>query len=57
MVSIITWIQTTLKSRFKFWTKPPLGVRASDASHLPVAGYLLEVLFDWSPFGGTMQIR
>jgi hypothetical protein len=56
MVSIIAWTRT-LKFEFKFWTKPPLGVRASDASDLPMVGYLLEVLFDRSPFEATMQIR
>jgi hypothetical protein len=49
--------RTTLKSGFRFRTKPPLGVRASDASILPMVGYLLELLCDRSPFGGTMQIR
>jgi hypothetical protein len=52
MVSIIAWIQIALKSGFKFRTKLPLGVRASDASDLLMVGYLLEVLFDRSPFGG-----
>jgi hypothetical protein len=57
MVSIITWTQTTLKSGFKFRTKPSLGVQVSDASDLPMVGYLLEVLFDRSPLEATMQIR
>jgi hypothetical protein len=57
MVSIITWTRTTLKSRFKFRTKPPLGVQASDASDLSTVGYLLELLCDRSPFGVTMHIR
>jgi hypothetical protein len=57
MVSIITWTQTALKSGFKFWTKPPLGVQVSDASDLPMVEYLLEVLFDRSPLGATMQKR
>jgi hypothetical protein len=57
MVSIIAWTRTTLKSGFKFWIKPPLGVQASDASNLLMVGYLLEVLFNRSPFRATMQIR
>jgi hypothetical protein len=57
MVSIITWTQTALKSGFKFRTKPPLGVQVSDASDLPMVEYLLEVLFDRSPLGATMQKR
>jgi hypothetical protein len=57
MVSIITWTWIALKSEFKFQTKSPLTVWASDASDLPMVGYLLEVLFDRSPFGATMQIR
>jgi hypothetical protein len=42
---------------FKFRTKPPLGIQASDASYLLMVGYLLEVLFDRSSLGATMQIR
>jgi hypothetical protein len=42
----------TLKFRFKFQIMPALGVRASDASDLPMVGYLLELLCDGSPFGG-----
>jgi hypothetical protein len=57
MISIIAWTWTALKSVFKFWTKPSLGVRVSDASDLPMVGYLLEALFDRLPFGATMQIR
>jgi hypothetical protein len=38
MVSIIAWTRTALKSGFKFWTKPLLDVRASDASDLPMVG-------------------
>jgi hypothetical protein len=57
MISIIAWTQTTLKSRFKFWTKPLLSVQASDASDLLMVRYLLELLCDRSPFGATMQIR
>jgi hypothetical protein len=57
MVSIIGWTRTTLKSGFRFWTKPPLGVRALDASDLPMVGYLLVLLYHWSPFEPTMKIR
>jgi hypothetical protein len=57
MISRIAWTRTTLKSRFKFWTKPPLGVQVSEASDLPMVGYLLEMLFDQSAFGATIQIR
>jgi hypothetical protein len=57
MVSIIAWTRTILKSRFKFWTKPLLGVRVPDASDLPMVEYLLELLCDRSSFGATMQIR
>jgi hypothetical protein len=57
MVSIIAWTRTTLKSKFRFWIKPPLSVQTSDASDLPMVGYLLELLCDQSPFGATMQIR
>jgi hypothetical protein len=57
MVSTIAWTRTALKSGFNFQTKPPLGVRALNTSDLPMVGYLLEVLFDRSPFGITMQIR
>jgi hypothetical protein len=57
MVFMVAWTQTALKSEFRFRMKPPLGVRASDASDLSMVGYLLEVLFDQSPFGATMQIR
>jgi hypothetical protein len=54
MVSIIAWTRTPLKSKFRFGAKPPLGVRASNASDLPMIGYLLEVLLDRSPIGATM---
>jgi hypothetical protein len=57
MVSIIAWTRTTLKSGYKFQTKPPLGVRASDASDLSMVGYLLELLCDQSPFGATIRMR
>jgi hypothetical protein len=57
MVSIIAWTRATLKFRFKFWTKASLGVQASDASVLLMVRYLLEVLFDRSPFVATMQTR
>jgi hypothetical protein len=57
MISRIAWTRTTLKSRFKFWTKPPLGVQVLEASDLPMVGYLLEMLFDQSAFGATIQIR
>jgi hypothetical protein len=57
MVFMIAWTRTALKFGFRFRTKPPLGVRASDTSDLPMVGYLVEVLFDRSPFGATMQIR
>jgi hypothetical protein len=57
MVSIIAWTRTTLKSGYKFQTKPPLGVRASDASDLSMVGYLLELLCDRSPFGATIRMR
>jgi hypothetical protein len=57
MISIIVWTRTILKSGFKFRTKLPLGVQASDASDFPMVEYLLEVLFDRSPFETTMQIR
>jgi hypothetical protein len=53
MVSIIAWTQTTLKYGSKFQTKPPLGIRASDASDLLMVGYLLELLCDQSPFGAN----
>jgi hypothetical protein len=46
MVSIIACTQTTLKSGFRFRTKPPLGVWASNVSDLSMVGYLLELLFD-----------
>jgi hypothetical protein len=54
MVFIITWTRTALKSGFRFQAKPPLGVRASDASDLSMVGYLLEVLLDRSPFRAAM---
>jgi hypothetical protein len=46
-----------LKSRFRFQTKTALGVRASDASDLPMVVYLLELLCDRSPFGATIRMR
>jgi hypothetical protein len=57
MVFMIAWTQIALKSGFRFRTKLPLGVQVSDTYDLSVVGYLLEVLFDRSPFGATMQIR
>jgi hypothetical protein len=57
MVSIIAWTRTALKSGYKFQTKPPLGVRTSDASDLSMVGYLLELLCDRSPFGATIRMR
>jgi hypothetical protein len=46
MVFIIAWTRMTLKSGFKFRTKPLLDVWASDASDLLMVGYLLELLCD-----------
>jgi hypothetical protein len=57
MVSIIVWTRTALKFEFRFQTKSPLGVRASDIFDLSIVGYLLELLCDRSPFGATMHIR
>jgi hypothetical protein len=42
---------------FRFWTSLTLGVRAIDASDLPMVGNLLELLCDGSSLGATMQIR
>jgi hypothetical protein len=39
MVSMIACTRTALKSRFKFRISPVLGVRASEASDLPMVGY------------------
>jgi hypothetical protein len=47
----------SIEVRIQIVDQAPLGVRVSDASDLPTVGYLLEVLFDWSPFRATMQIR
>jgi hypothetical protein len=57
MVSIIAWTRIVLKSGFRFQTKPPLDVQASDAFDLPIVGYLMKLLCDRSPFGAIMQIR
>jgi hypothetical protein len=46
-----------LKSLFKFRTNLSLGVRASDASDLPMVGYLLELLCEGAPVGATMMMR
>jgi hypothetical protein len=46
-----------LKSGFKFWIISSLGVQASDASHLPMVGYLLELLCEGALIGATMMIR
>jgi hypothetical protein len=43
MVFMIACTCTTLKSRFKFRISPVLGVRASEASDLPMVGYPLEL--------------
>jgi hypothetical protein len=43
MVSMIDCTRTTLKSRFNFQICPVLGVRASEASDLPMVGYPLEL--------------
>jgi hypothetical protein len=51
MVFMISWTRAALKSEFRFWTKPTLGVRASDAFDLPMVGYLLELLRDRFLFG------
>jgi hypothetical protein len=47
----------TLKSGFRFWTNPALGVWAPDVFDLPIVGYLLELLRDRSPFGATIKMR
>jgi hypothetical protein len=49
--SKIVWSCTTLKSGFRFWTSPTLGVRALDAYDLPIVGYLLELFCDGSSLG------
>jgi hypothetical protein len=46
-----------LMSGFKFQIIPSLGVQASDASDLPMVGYLLELLCDDALAGATMMIR
>jgi hypothetical protein len=43
MVSMIACTRTALKSGFKFQISPVLGVRACEASDLPMVGYLLEL--------------
>jgi hypothetical protein len=57
MVSIIAWTRMTLKFGFRFRTKLVLRVQASNASDLPMVGYLLEMLFDRSSFGATIRTR
>jgi hypothetical protein len=44
MVSMTACTCTTLKSGFKFRISPVLGVRASEASDLPMLGYPLELV-------------
>jgi hypothetical protein len=46
-----------LKSEFRFWIILSLGVRALDASDLPMVGYLLELLCEVAPVGATMIMR
>jgi hypothetical protein len=46
MVSMIACTRTALKSGFKFRISPVLGVRASEASDLPMVGYPLELWRD-----------
>jgi hypothetical protein len=43
LVSMIACTRTTLKSEFKFRISHVLGVRASEASDLPMVGYPLEL--------------
>jgi hypothetical protein len=43
MVSMIACTHTTLKSGFKIWISPVLGVWASEVSDLPMVGYPLEL--------------
>jgi hypothetical protein len=57
MDSMIVWSRTTLKSRFRFWIIPLLGVRALDASDLLMVGYLLELLYDGSLARTTRRVR
>jgi hypothetical protein len=54
---MIVWSRTALESRFKFWIIPLLGVRASDASDLPMVGYLLELLCDGSLARANIKIK
>jgi hypothetical protein len=42
--SMMVWSRTALKSEFKFQIILSSGLRASDASDLPMVGYWLEVL-------------
>jgi hypothetical protein len=46
-----------LKSRFRFRANVSLGVRASNASDLPMIGYLLELFCKGALAGATMMMR
>jgi hypothetical protein len=54
---MIVWSQMALKSKFRFWIILSLGVRASNASELPMIGYLLELFYEESPAGATIMMR
>jgi hypothetical protein len=55
--SMMVWSRTTLKSGFRLQVNLLLGVRASDASDLPMIGYLLELFCKGAPVGATMMMR
>jgi hypothetical protein len=46
-----------LKSEFRFWIILSLGIQASDASDLPMVGYLLELFCEGAPAEATMMMR
>jgi hypothetical protein len=55
--SIIVWSHIALKSRFRLRIILVFGIRASDASDLPMMGYLLELLCDGSLTGAIIMMR
>jgi hypothetical protein len=46
-----------LKFGFRFWTNLSLGVWASNASDLPMVGYLMELFCEGAPARATMMMR
>jgi hypothetical protein len=55
--SMMVWSHIALKSEFRFWANLSLGVRAADASNLPMVRYLLELFYEGAPVGVTMMMR